>query len=82
MMSHAQGSSVGTTSTSVPGCRKETPDRPAVCTVERTVTHRLPLTGEPRAQQDQNNHRVDGGGAEPHGQDRQNYRDHREGKGE
>ena len=36
MMSYAQGSSVGTTSTSVPECGKETPDRLAVCTVERT----------------------------------------------
>ena len=44
MMSYAQGSSVGTTSTSVRECRKETTDRLAVCTAERTVTHRLPLT--------------------------------------
>ena len=44
MMSYAQGSSVRTTSTSVPKCRKETPDRFAVCTVERTVAQRLPLT--------------------------------------
>ena len=68
MMSYAQGSSVGTTSTSVPECRKETTDRLAVCTAERTVTHRLPLTqgGEPPAQQNHKNHR---GGAEPHGQD-------------
>ena len=61
MMSYARGSGVGTTSTSVPECRKETPDRLAVCTVERTVTHSLPLTGEPPAQQDHNHHRVHGG---------------------
>ena len=58
MMSYAPGSSVGTTSTSVPECGKETPDRVAVCTLERTVTHKLPLTG---AQQDHNNHRVHSG---------------------
>ena len=61
MMSYAQGSGVGTTSTSVPECRKETPDRLAVCTVERTVTHSLLLRGEPPAQQDHNHHRVHGG---------------------
>ena len=55
MMSYAPGSSVGTTSTSVPDCGKQTPDHLAVCTVERTVTHSLPPTG---AQQDHNNHRV------------------------
>ena len=38
-------SSSGTTSTSVPKCRKETPDRLAVRTVERTVTHKLPRGG-------------------------------------
>ena len=36
---------MGTTSTSVPECRKKTPDRLVVCTVERTVTHRLLHTG-------------------------------------
>ena len=44
MMSYAQGSNVGTTSTSVPECRKEMPDRLDVCTVKRTVKHRLLLT--------------------------------------
>ena len=38
MMFYAQGSSVQTATTSVLECRKETPDRLAVCTVERTVT--------------------------------------------
>ena len=78
MMSCAQGSSVGTTSTSVPECKKGTPDRLAVCTIKRTLTHRLPLTqgGRTTAQQDHNNHSV--GGAEPHGQDHQNHRDHRD----
>ena len=51
MMSYAQGSSVGTTSTSVPECSKETPDRLAV---------------EPSAQQDHNNHRVHRGEEQNH----------------
>ena len=85
-MSYAEGSSVGTTSTSVPDCRKETPDCLAVCTVERTVKHWLPLThrGEPSAQQDHNNHRVHGGGAEPHGHGQDHHaepRDHRDHRG-
>ena len=63
MMSYAQGSSVGTTSTSVPECRKETPDRLAFCTVEGAATHRLPLTEEPAQQEQQ--HR--GGGGPYHG---------------
>ena len=66
MMSYAQGSSVGTTSTSVPECRKETPDRLAVCTVDRTVTHRLPLTGEPPEQRDHTNHKVHKGEEQNH----------------
>ena len=71
VMSYAQDSSVGTTSTFVPQCRKETPDRLAVCTVERRVTQRLPLTwgGEPSTTGPQQPQGPQGGEAEPHGQD-------------
>ena len=50
MMSYVQGANVGTTSTFVLERRESTPDRLAVCTVERIVTHRLPLAqgGEPQ----------------------------------
>ena len=66
MMSYAQGSSAGTTSTSVPEC-----------TVERTVTQVAAQRGrEPQAQQDHNNHRVHRGTrgeeAESHGHDHEN----------
>ena len=84
MMSYAQGSSVGTTSTTVPECSRETPDRLVRRTVERTVTHGLPLTGRrgrntsvtgPQQPQPQGPHEK---GAESHGQDHQNHRNHRD----
>ena len=82
MMAYAQGSSVGTTSTSVPECRQKTPDRFAVCTVERTEASNAHVASDRRTtsttgpQQPQG---PQGGGAEPHGQDHQNHRDHRGG---
>ena len=85
MMSYARGSSVGTTSTSVPECRKKTPDRLAVCTVEdshaRVAWNIVRENNQHKAHNPKQPQGPQPGGAEPHGQDRQNHRDHGGGGG-